>query len=114
MILRKQHGVPLVRIARLCHVCVRTVRRFEKGEGVGPDTYSRISKAYLDIRDDSITLAETTSKVKWLRRQVEVFLRENANGFYEKGEERYPVITEGQIYDLCRLVLTAAGIDMED
>jgi transcriptional regulator with XRE-family HTH domain len=120
ILIREEAGVSRFRLSKIAGLAHQTVIDFEEGKNRrrGSITEKKLREAYENIKERSSAhalLGESKNILpcEWLQNQIDSFLKQNAAGFYEKNNLRWPVLTEKQIYQLCRLVLLAGGIKVD-
>jgi len=111
---RREARISQALMAKRAGVCATTVMKFERGDRIGPMTEKPIRAAYEQISAlGDIRGAGGEIDATWLRRQTESFLKTQSLGFCEKDRLAYFVISAEKFYEYGRLVLLAAGKNID-
>ncbi len=113
---RRAAHISQVGMAKLAGVSSVTIANFEKNRPLRPITRAAVERAYGNIQDCSV-LAQGIRNGEldscWLKKQTESFLRANCLGVVEKEKMVHYILTPGRVYDFGRLVLLAAGKNID-
>jgi DNA-binding XRE family transcriptional regulator len=116
---RHKAGFSQAEIAKRAGVSVGPIHRFELGLPIWPRVKTALKAAYGSM--DKLAIEHKSFEHKagdglnaaWLERQVETFLHGNSFGVVERDKRAQYVISYSKIYELARIVLLAAGKDIE-
>lgn len=114
--IRQEAGISQSILAKRAGVCAVTLAAFEHGQSVRIHTAKVLRQAYLMLAraPELQSFGEAgILDASWLKRQAESFLRSNSIGVVEKDKLAHFVLSSERIYEFGRIVLLAAGKNIE-